>query len=195
MTLRVTRFDPDLQVKGTAVAALLHFVDRELTAEQKAGAFAELKDEHRDLLSRSVILAVQTFPVEALNRLTEAAARQKGDDVHDFARRAGHAGAAEAVKGVFRMLAAMLTPTSLISKAGRLWASIYSRGTLTVEQKASGHAIVHLRDFPVEAVCCSRITGWVEEMSSMTRVKNVNVRHAVCFARGGEECAWEVRWS
>ena len=86
--------------------------------------------------------------------MTEEAARAKGEPLETFARRAGREGANDAVKGIYRFFALVLTPPALLSKAGQMWSSIYNRGQLKVEDQTSNSARIALVDFPSELAGC-----------------------------------------
>ncbi len=185
--------DQSVTVKGSPVRSLQTFVERDLTAEQRAAAFGNLPPEYATRL-QTPIPATETIPVHMLNRLTEEAARAKGEPLEDFARRAGRNGAADAIHGIYRFFALVLTPAAVLSKAGHMWTSLYNRGQLRVEDETSTSARLVLHDFPSERACCSRVTGWMERMAEMTGVTVEQIEHTKCFARSGQNCEWEIRW-
>ncbi len=186
--------DESLEVKGTPVRAMVAFIDKRLTAEQKARVIRNVPPAAANLLSRHVILPVETVPVTALNRITEAAARESGTAVEVFAHEAGRAAADEAVRGIWKLAAALVTPTTLLAKGRRLWSTVYSRGRLDIEQPSAGLAVVTLADFPCEAVCCARISGWFERLFELARAKHIRVEQFECYAKGAPACRWTLRW-
>lgn len=185
--------DETVTVKGSPVRSLQKFIDASLTAEQREAVFRGLPPEYATRFS-TPILATETIPVHMLNRFTEEAALAKGEPVADFARRAGQEGASDAVKGVYRFFALVLTPTALLSKASHMWASLYNRGRMVIEDQTDGSATIRIVDFPSEVAGCSRITGWIERMAQMTGAKNVVVQQTQCFTKGAPNCEWKVTW-
>jgi uncharacterized protein (TIGR02265 family) len=185
--------DQSVTVKGSPVRSLQKFIDTDLTAPQRDAAFANLPSEYNRL--RSPILATETIPVHMLNRLTEEAAKAKGEPLEQFARRAGREAAGDAVKGIYRFFALVLTPTALLSKAGQMWSSLYNRGELKVAEQGDKSATIRLMNFPSELAGCARITGWMERMAELTGAKNIAVQQTKCFAKGDPQCEWTVRWS
>lgn len=183
-----------LTVKGSPVKSLLKFIQDELTPEQREKALAELPPEWSKRLRGGTFLVTETIPYHILNRLTEAAARAKGEPVEAFARRAGSAAASDAMSGVYRLFALVLTPTALLSKASKIWSSLYSSGDLRVTSEAAKSAHIVLANFPTESVGCARITGWMERMTALTGVKNYSVRQVKCFAKGAPACEWDLTW-
>jgi hypothetical protein len=140
------------------------------------------------------ILATEYVPVSLLNRITEQAALVKGEPVEQFARRAGRFGAREAVNTVMRFLLRVFTPDSLIAKGASVWSSVYDRGRLEAIREGGTRARVILHGFPSQPAGCARVTGWIEEMTAMTNVKDIQIRQVKCFARGASACEWEITW-
>jgi predicted hydrocarbon binding protein len=186
--------DESVTVKGSPVRSLQKFIDSQLTPEQREIVFAKLPPEYQSRF-RGPVLATETIPVHILNRFTEEAAKAKGETVDAFARRAGREGASDAVKGIYRFFALVLTPPALLSKAGQMWSSLYNRGELKVEDQTANSARIKLLNFPSESAGCARITGWMERMAEMTGAKNVTVQQTQCFTKGAPNCEWVVKWS
>ncbi len=185
--------DEAVTVKGSPVRSLQKFIDGELNAQQREAAFSALPPEFAARL-RSPILATETIPVHMLNRFTEEAAKAKGEPVEQFARRAGREGASDAVKGIYRFFALVMTPPALLGKAGQMWSSLYNRGQLLVDEQTDNSARIRLANFPSEAAGCARVTGWIERMAELTGVKHVQVDQVQCFAKGGACCEWKLNW-
>lgn len=185
--------DETVTVKGSPVRSLQKFLDADLTREQRDSVFRGLPAEYAARFGRP-ILATETVPVHMLNRLTEEAAKAKGEPVEAFARRAGQEGANDAVRGIYRFFALALTPTSLIAKASQMWTSLYNAGEFVVVQDGETGARVTLKNFPSELSGCGRITGWIERMAQLTNVDDVRVDHLKCFAKGDSSCEWTVSW-
>ena len=185
--------DEVVTVKGTPVRSLQKFVQAELTAEQREQLFRALPPEPAARF-KDPILPTETIPVHLLNRVTEEAARIKGEPLESFARRAGREGAGEAVKGIYRFFALVLTPPALLSKASQMWSSIYNCGQLRVEDQTPTSARISLIDFPSEPAGCHRISGWLERMAELTGVKDISVEQTRCFSRGDKHCEWQLQW-
>lgn len=185
--------DESVTVKGSPVRSLQKFLDAELTPEQRDRVLDTLPAEYAARF-RSPILATETVPVHMLNRITAEAARVKGEPVEAFARRAGREAAGDAVNGIYRFFALVLTPPALMSKASHMWSSLYNRGEMRVEEQTETSARIRILNFPSEAAGCARATGWIERMAELTGVKNVQVEQTQCFAEGAACCEWQVSW-
>ena len=186
--------DETVTVKGSPVRSLQKFIDGNLNPQEREIVFRNLPPEYAARF-RTPILATETVPVHMLNRFTEEAAKARGESVIDFARRAGREGASDAVKGIYRFFALVLTPAALLSKASHMWSSLYNRGEMRIEDQTEGSARIRIVDFPSELAGCSRITGWIERMAEMTGVKNVRVEQTRCYAKGDQDCEWMIDWT
>lgn len=185
--------DESVTVKGSPVRSLQKFIDAELTPEQREQVFSKLPAEYAQRF-RSPILATETVPVHMLNRFTEEAAKAKGEAIEVFARRAGREAAGDAVKGIYRFFALVMTPPALLGKASQMWSSLYNRGEMRVDEQSDHSARIRIANFPSEIAGCSRVTGWIERMAELTGVKNIKVEQTQCFAKGGPCCEWKLSW-
>lgn len=185
--------DTSVTVKGSPVRSLQKFLETQLAPDQRETVFRALPAEYASRL-RGPVLPTETIPVVVLNQMTEEAAKIKGETVEAFARRAGREAAGDAVKGIYRFFALVLTPTALLSKASQMWASLYNRGQMTVDNQTDHGATIKLLDFPSEVPGCSRITGWIERMAELTGVKNVRIQQTQCYAKGAPHCEWSITW-
>jgi uncharacterized protein (TIGR02265 family) len=185
--------DESVTVKGAPVRSLQKFLDAELTPEQRETVLSSLPPDYAKRF-RSPVLATETVPVHILNQMTEAAATAKGEPLEPFARRAGREAASEAVKGIYRFFAMIMTPPALLGKAGQMWSSLYNRGELKVDEQTEKSARIRLTNFPSETAGCSRVTGWIERMAELTGVKNIRVEQTKCYAKGGDCCEWRLNW-
>jgi predicted hydrocarbon binding protein len=175
------------------VRSLQKFIEAELTPEQRDAVFAQLPAEYAERF-RGTILPTETIPVHMLNVWTEVAAKTKGESLQSFGQRAGSEAASDAVNGLLRFLARVLTPTALLSRGGQMWRALYNRGELRVEEETPGGAHISLPDFPSEAAGCARMTGWIERMAQLTNVKDIRIEHNQCFTKGARCCEWRISW-
>lgn len=187
--------DEIVTVKGSPVRSLQKFIDAELTRAQKDSVLSTLPDPWRERL-RGPILPTETVPVSVLNKLTEEAAAAKGEPLDSFARRAGREAAGDAVKGIYRFFALVLTPAALLSKASQMWSSLYNRGRLNVTSQTDHSARLELSDIKMETAGCARMTGWIERMAEMTNTGgNLKLVKTKCSSKGDNCCEWQLEWS
>jgi predicted hydrocarbon binding protein len=185
--------DESVTVKGSPVRSLQKFIESDLTAGQRETLFKNLPADFATRF-RAPILATETIPVAMLNRLTEAAANAKGESLESFGRRAGREAASDAIKGIYRFFALVMTPAAILGKASSMWSSLYNRGELRVEEQEENGARIRLVNFPSEPAGCARFSGWLERMAELTGVKNIEATKTQCVTRGDECCEWRLRW-
>jgi uncharacterized protein (TIGR02265 family) len=186
--------DESVTVKGSPVRSLQKFIDAELSPDQRETVFRNLPVEFATRF-RTPILATETVPVHMLNRFTEEAAKAKGEPLDAFARRAGREGASDAVRGIYRFFALVLTPPALLGKASAMWSSLYNKGEMRVDEQTDNSARIRIMNFPSELAGCSRVTGWIERMAELTGAKNIRVEQTQCYSKGAPNCEWKLRWS
>lgn len=186
--------DESVTVKGSPVRSLQKFLDSELTPQQQAALLEGLPPDTATRF-RTPLLATESIPVHLMNRVTEEAARVKGEPLESFARRAGRAAAADAIHGIYRFFAMVLTPAALLGKASQMWSTLYNRGEMKVDEQTENGARIRLVNFPSETAGCSRATGWIEGLAELTGVKEIEVIQTQCFAKGEAYCEWRVKWS
>lgn len=185
--------DESVTVKGSPVRSLQKFIEADLTNEQREALYRNLPTEYATRF-QSPILATETLPVSMLNRFTEEAAKAKGESLESFGRRAGREGASDAVKGIYRFFALVMTPPALLSKAGAMWSSLYNRGELKVDEQTDNSARIRLVNYPSERAGCARFGGWMERMAELTGAKKVDVRKNLCVTKGDPCCEWRLKW-
>ncbi|MEO8036445.1 MAG: hypothetical protein ABI837_18555 [Acidobacteriota bacterium] len=180
--------------KGAILRGLLKFLQSDLTSEQYEHAVAALPSADQAVVRQRSILPSQKVSEFILNRLTVEAAKVKGENIDKFGRRAGAAELRESV-GIYRFITFVLTPPALLKKASTIWSTVHSHGALTVVEQTENSARVRLTDFPSEEANCSRITGWMEGLGTMTGVRNTLAVHDLCMTRGAKACEWLVSWT
>lgn len=181
-------------VKGGPVSSLVKFLQVELSPEQFQQAVSRVDPAYKAKLSSGRVMPIEVFPLSVLNQLTLAGAAIRGEQPLRFAERAGRAAAKDAVSGIYRFLATLVTPTKLLARASGLFSTIYTHGTLSVENETANGAEVVLRDFPSEPVGCARISGWMRQLAEHTRVRDIDVQHLRCAAKHDDHCRWSVSW-
>ena len=181
-------------VKGQTINSFLKFASSKLSPEQFRQVVEDAPDEFRVEMARGSVLPTHLVPMAVLNRMTEQAARLSGAQLPQFAREAGRFSAGEAVRGVYRLFARVLTPDALLAKAAAMWSAMNSAGRMEVQRDGDHAASLRLVDFPSEAVMCARIGGWIEQMIELTGTKKYAVMKTQCAAKGDRQCEWKLTW-
>jgi hypothetical protein len=181
-------------VKGQTINSFLKFASSRLTPDQFRDVVSLGPAELRAELERGSVLPTHLVSMASLNRMTEHAAKLAGQQVPQFAREAGRFSAGEAVRGVYRFFARVLTPDGLMSRGAAMWSAMNTAGRMEIQKNGERSATLRLVDFPSEAVMCSRITGWLEQMIELTGITKYNVAKGTCVAKGDKLCEWRFTW-
>ena len=181
-------------VKGQTINSFLKFAASKLTPEQYREVVAIAPAELRAEMERGNILPTHLVAMSVLNRMTEQAAKLAGEPVPQFARQAGRFSASEAVKGVYRFFARVMTPEALLSRAASMWSAMNTAGRMEVQRDGDRAATLRLSDFPSEPVMCARIGGWLEQLTELTGTTKYIVTKAQCVSKGDRCCEWKLNW-
>jgi hypothetical protein len=181
------------QVKGQTMKSLLLFLQKNLDPAQIDRVLVAIDAGTRAQIERG-ILPTNTFPMSVLNQLTVEGARVTQRPLDEFARDIGRFSADEAVRGVYRFFARVLTPETILAKAASFWSAMNTVGRMEVSSDGSGSALIRLLDYPSDPVMCLRIAGWIEKMADLTGAKNAVVRPLRCVATGDPLCEWRITW-
>lgn len=180
----------EVMVKGTPVNALVAFVAADLRPEAVASVLAQMPP-HEAQLFRGNLLATALVPLSAVNRLCVLAAQAKGEPAGDFARRAGHYGAEQGTRTVYKFILMLVSGESALRAAPSMWRHVYDGGRLEAVASPRGGRLT-VRDFPAEPASCGRITGWFEFIGERVQ-KGCRTTHN-CRCEGAAECSWDFSW-
>jgi hypothetical protein len=181
-------------VKGQTINSFLKFASSRLTPDQYREVVSLGPSELRAELERGSVLPTHLVSMASLNRMTEQAAKLAGKQVTPFAREAGRYSAGEAVRGVYKFFARVLTPDALLSRAAAMWSAMNTAGRMEVHRDGDRAARLRLLDFPSEAVMCARIGGWLEQMIELTGITKYVVAKGSCVSKGDNCCEWRFTW-
>lgn len=180
-------------VRGTPVLGLLHFIDKELSAEQRAGVFRQLPPPWSERIAGGGVIASDRIPLSVVNQACALAAKARGEDVVGFSQRAGFFGAREGISTVFKPFFFILSPANALSIAPLMWSRIYDQGQMRVDSQSKS-AVIRVTGYAGDPAGCGRASGWFRYIGELSGAKNISVVHDVCTAKGADADVWEFRW-
>ena len=183
----------DVLVKGTAILGLCHFLEKEISAEARAGCYQGLPEPYSQRFQSASILASDRVPLSVANLLVTQAARAKGEPVESFAQRAGTFSAKEGTSAVFKSFFCVLSVANALEIAPMMWSRVYSCGKMRADAEGK-HATIRVTDFPGDPAACARIAGWLLHIGTLSGAVNLRIRRDRCTSKGDPECTWEVDW-
>lgn len=148
-------------VRGTVALGLVHFLEAELSAEDRSRVYAELPAPWSERFGAGRVLASERIPLSILNRLCVLGAEAKGEDVAAFSERAGRFSAREGVGSVFRPFFLVLSVANAVSIAPMMWNHVHDPGKMTVSVHGKSGEI-RVTEYPGGAAGCARASDWFE---------------------------------
>lgn len=106
----------------------------------------------------------------------------------------GRASVRATFRRFFPAAAVTLAPAGTLSALPSIWPRYHSWGSLRVVPHVEDRMTVVIQKTPGVPCLCEWTTGALEQLVLMSGGDTVEVRHEVCEARGGAECAFDVRW-
>lgn len=184
----------EVTVKAVPVNGLSEFVSKELAHAKLQAVLDQLPPDQTRYFTGH-LLAHEQVPLTVVNRFTTLAAKEKGEPVKQFARRAGRYGAELGLKSVYKFIMMIMSIEAVLKKAPFMWTRVYDSGDMTVDTSDQNKAAIHIRNFVGDPAGCGRITGWFEVIGERAGAKDMRVVHSKCVAEGGTECLWEFTWN
>lgn len=182
-----------VMVRGTPVIGLLHFIEKELSAETKAAVARQLPEPWGERFATNGVIASDRIPLAAVNRMCQLAAQARGEEVVRFSERAGLFGAREGIGTVFKPFFYILSVANALSIAPLMWSRIYDAGQMRVESRGKS-AEIRVTGYPGDPSGCGRCSGWFRYIGELSGAKNLTVNHDVCTAKGHEHDVWKFSW-
>jgi hypothetical protein len=182
------------QVKGTALVSTIRFLAERFGDAAVGRILARLSAEDRTVLDQELLVSAW-YPLPTMLRLMRAAVDELGAQEPDLIKKMGRKSADYGISTVYRVFIRLGSPQFVVTRAARVFASYYDRGTMAAVESREGHAAVELSDFPDgTSEFCERIIGWMERTIELSGAKDVRSRHSLCIHRGDSVCRYEGDW-
>jgi len=184
-----------VQVKGTALASTLRFVQETLPADALGRILGGLDEDDRTRLETGVIVSAW-YPFALLIRLMREVGRYDQGRTPHLYRLMGRASADYSLTTIYRIFFKIGSPQYTLSKAARVFGSYYDSGTMEAIVNDRGHAVLELRDFAEPAPeFCERLWGWCEKTIQLISNRELaRAAHIKCVNRGDPTCQFEGFW-
>ncbi len=103
--------------------------------------------------------------------------------------------ARENLRGIYSVFISFMKPEFIAARSSLVWKRYYDCGDMKVLKMIPQGAELELVDFPdVPKGHEHELIGWMGEALRETGVKQVQVSHPSCKARGDAGCLFQVRW-
>lgn len=184
-----------VQVKGTALASTIRFVQETLPADALPHVLGALPPDERKALETGVLVSAW-YPFSMLIRLMREVGRYDQGRTPHLYRLMGRASAEYSLTTIYRIFFKIGSPQFTLSKAARVFGSYYDSGTMEAVVNDRGHAILELRGFAEPAPeFCERLWGWCERTIQLIANRDLaRAAHIKCVHRGDPTCQFEGFW-
>jgi hypothetical protein len=184
-----------VQVKGTAIAGRLRWVERYHGAPALKKVLEQLKD--RDAARRLETGALRSawYPFDLFIDLTETIDRVLGKGDGALYRQVAAQTAEDDLSTVYKVFFRFLQPMFIVQKAAQLWSSYYNSGKLLATSPEKSAIEIEIQGFETPRwTHCESVLGWAQRSIQLTGVKDVRGQHLECRGKGAARCRIKVTW-
>ena len=183
-----------MEVKGVSVKPAVLFV-REKFPERYNAWLRQLPEESRIIMSDFISLK-KWYPLKAgLVYPTRLIGEMFFDDIEQGAFELGIYSSQIALKGVYKVLAKVSSPSFIVNRASSLMESYYRPAIMDVTEKSNRHAVLSIIDFPEPDITVDyRIFGWIKNTMESSNFRMPKVEMRKSMAKGDLVTEYYVGW-
>ncbi len=185
----------EVRTKGVSLRSFLATLERLRGRDAVDRTVALLDRDVRDALTYGQVVPSGWYPLAWHRALHDAAQRACGAGP-ELARRIGQEGTRADFQGVYKFVAAILSPETLLKQAPRVWRTYWDGGELEVLEARTGYARAAFRDcVGFDRNLWQNVLGGIETTLEVAGARAVSLR---VISGGGERDAQmeiEARWS
>jgi hypothetical protein len=134
----------ELRCKGVSLKSFLATLERLHGRAAVERTTALLSSEPRDAFAYGKVVASGWYPIGWLKEL-HAAAQRATDRDEELARIIGYEGTRADFRGVYKFVASMISPETLLKQAPRVWKTYWDGGELAIDEASAGRAIARCK--------------------------------------------------
>ena len=107
----------------------------------------------------------------------------------------GRFGAEYGLKGIYKMLVKLCSPSVLIKKARPIMLSYYTPSEIEITEEAKHHVIFRITEFPdIDEIIEYRIAGWIERAVEISGCKHVTVNITEALSKNDLYTEYKISW-
>jgi hypothetical protein len=184
-----------MEIKGTAVIAIRDFVKVKFPDDFKKW-YDSLPADSKAIFE-GAIDSTRWYDVHhAVAKPTAAIARLfYNDDVKKGAWESGRYSAETALKGIYKVFVKVSSPSYLIARASRVFATYYRPCEMKTAKNEGNNLVLHIAGMEnPEKLIEFRIGGWIEKALEISGSKDINVEITKSMARGDVITEFTISW-
>jgi hypothetical protein len=184
-----------MEVKGTAVKPIQEFVKEKFPNEYIIW-LDSLPAESRSIIENRISLT-SWYPMDlALIIPSRLIGEMFYKDIQKGAFELGIFSSVQAIKGVYKMLVMVSSPSFIINRASTIMASYYRPCSMEITKRSKDMAVLSIVDFPKPNIVIDyRIFGWIKNTMEFSKFKSPKVEMLKSMGKGDSTTDYLIKWS
>jgi len=184
-----------MEVKGVAIKTIQEFVKEKFQNEYNLWIDA-LPIESRTIIDSRISLT-SWYPLEtALIIPTGKIGEMFYKDVTKAAYELGVFSSSQAIKGVYKMLVMVSSPSFIVNRASTIMSGYYRPCSMEITKRSKDMAILSIVDFPNPSLIVDyRILGWIKNTMEFSKFNSPKVEMLKSMGQGDPTTDYLVKWS
>jgi len=184
-----------MEVKGTAIKTIPEFVKEKFPNEYKRWLDA-LPVESRSIIDDRISLT-NWYPLEsALIIPTKFIGEIFFNDIQKGAYELGIFSSNHAIKGVYKMLVMVSSPSFIVNRASTIMSSYYRPCEMEITKRSKDMAVISIINFPKPSIIVDyRILGWIKNTMEFSKFKSPKVEMLKSLGKGDSSTDYLIKWT
>jgi len=183
-----------MEVKGTAIKTIPEFIKNKFPNEYSKW-FNALPEESRNIFEDRISLLKWYSVKYAIILPTRLIGEMFYNDIEKGAYELGVYSSESAIKGIYKMLVKVSSPSFIVSRASNIMSSYYKPCIMDVIESTKKSALLSIIDFPEpDIVIDYRVLGWIKTTMSFSRFNNPKVKLIKSMGKGDFSTDFLVDW-
>jgi hypothetical protein len=184
-----------MEIKGTAILAIRDFV--KMNYQTKFIEWLNSLPDDSKLIYTQAIDSSKWYPLFAGGLIpTRKMAEMFYDgDYIKGALEAGQFSAEKALTGIYKIFVKTASPSYIIQRASRIFATYYQPCKMEVLEKTNNHVLLEISDMTQSDIVIEyRIAGWINKALEISGAANVRVDFPKSITRGDTSTQLDINW-
>jgi len=183
-----------MEVKGTAIKTIPEFIKNKFPNDYNRWLNA-LSPESKNIFTDRVSL-LKWYPIQdALIKPTRLIGEMFYNDIEKGAFELGVYSSESAIKGIYKMLVKVSSPSFIVSRASNIMSNYYKPCIMDVIESTKTSALLSIIDFPEpDIVIDYRVLGWIKTTMEFSRFQNPKVELKKSMGRGDFSTDFLIEW-
>ena len=184
-----------MEVKGTAVASVVRFVEEKFGNEALNNWRNGLAEAAKSVYSNPILASKWYSLNDLLVEPTKEICKTFYGGNLKGAWDAGKYSAKYGLNGILKIFVKMGTPNFIISRATSILPTYYKPSEIKVIENTSNKVVIRITQFPEPSeIIEHRIGGWIETALQIQGCKSVNVKITKSAAKNDEFTEYDIKW-